>query len=179
MIKDAWRTKSWKEKFTLWFKPTGYRPADVLQNYPVYKIEDVYEFEKYDPRASASLKIWAWVQLIILLLFVSYLFGNIALINSLDPGYIFWYGGFIFLSVYALTDLLDRNTSAIFFEFLRSGLGIGFLYQQQDWFGASTYLSSIQYVLMSYFVLSIIITSVFVLQHRREDHSAMVLSSKF
>jgi hypothetical protein len=41
--------------------------------------------------------------------FYQLLFGNIALINSLDKSYIFWYGGFIFLSVYALTDLMDRK----------------------------------------------------------------------
>ncbi len=52
LIKDAWRTKNWKDKFTLWFKHTGYRPADVTTKYPVYKIEDVYHFNKYDTKTS-------------------------------------------------------------------------------------------------------------------------------
>src|SRR5258705_1708180 len=145
MIKDAWRTNSWKDKFTLWFKHTGYRPADVAEKYPVYKIEDVYQFEKYDTRTSTALNIWSWVQLMMILFFISYFFGNIALINSLDGSYIFWYGGFIFLSVYALTDLMDRYRYAIIWEGIRSGLGIYFLYQQSDWFGANGYVSSINY----------------------------------
>ncbi len=169
LMKDAWRTRSWKEKFTLWFKPTGYRPADVAQNYPVYKIEDVYHFEKYQPKGSPALNAWSWMQLILILLFVSYLFGNIARINQLDTSYIFWYGGFIFLSVYALTDLMDRNPSAIAWEIIRGGMGIAFLLDQEDWFGASAYLAPVEYLLGAYFVGSIIVTGWFVLRHRRED----------
>ncbi|HNU89415.1 MAG TPA: hypothetical protein PKJ94_14045, partial [Ferruginibacter sp.] len=103
------------------------------------------------------------------LLFVSYMFGNIALINNLDKTYIIWYGGFIFLSVYALTDLMDRNTSAIAWEFIRSGLGLYFLFQQNDWFGAGTYSPAIKFILGGYFVTSVVITAWFVMKHRRED----------
>lgn len=89
LLKDTWRTKSVKEKFTLWFRRTGYRPADVSQKYPVHKIEDVYNFPKYDPGASLALQVWSWIQLVVLLLLISYLFGNIAAIGS--PGmFLLW-----------------------------------------------------------------------------------------
>src|SRR6185436_14867293 len=88
LIKDAWRTNSWKDKFTLWFKPTGYRPADVAEKYPVHKIEDVYHFEKYDTRTSPLFNAWTWVQLLFTLVIIAYLFGQIAYINNLDGGYI-------------------------------------------------------------------------------------------
>ncbi len=169
LIKDAWRTNNWKEKFTLWFKPTGYRPADVAVKYPVYKIEDVYHFEKYTTQTSLSLNIWSWFQLVMILLFISYMFGNIGLLNSLDANYIFWYGGFIFLMIYALTDLMDRNPSAIFWEIIRCGTGLAFLYQQNDWFGASKYLSTLPYILGTYFIMSIIVTAWLVYKHRKED----------
>lgn len=171
LIKDAWRTNSWKEKFTLWFKPTGYRPADVAERYPVYKIEDVYHFEKYETRTSPIFNSWTWIQLLMILLFTSYLFGNIALINRLDAGYIFWYGGFLFLSVYALTDLMDRNNSAAVWEIIRSGLGLYFIYRQNDWFGASNYFSQAAYLLAGYFILSIAVTCWFVIVHRKEDQA--------
>ena len=127
--------------------------------------------DKYDTRTSPALNAWCWIQLLMILFFISYMFGNIALINNLDKSYIFWYGGFIFLSVYALTDLMDRNVSAILAEVLRSGLGLAFLYQQDDWFGASTYLASVNYILGAYFIVSIVITGWFVMKHRKEDHS--------
>jgi sterol desaturase/sphingolipid hydroxylase (fatty acid hydroxylase superfamily) len=169
LMKDAWRTNNWKDKFTLWFKPTGYRPADVAEKYPVYKIEDVFHFEKYAPPASKALNVWSWVQLLMILFSVSYLFGNIATINNLDPSYIFWYGAFVFISVYAMTELMDRNIYSIAWEVLRCGLGIGFLVDQNDWFGASGYLASINYILGGYFIISIIVTGWFVYRHYKED----------
>lgn len=169
LIKDSWRTKKWSDKIGLWFKHTGYRPADVEARYPIYKIEDVYHFDKYDTRSSTALNIWCWIQLILVLLFVSYLFGNIAAIKNLDSSYIIWYGGFIFLTVYALTELMDRSQYAIAWEGLRAGLGISFIIQQSDWFGISTYFEPAVYLLLAYFIISFIVTGYFVIRHRRED----------
>ena len=163
LVKDAWRTNNWKDKFTLWFKPTGYRPADVAAKYPLYKIESVYQFDKYDTKTSIALIVWSWIQMLLILLFVSYLFGNIASINRQDPYDIFWYGAFIFLSVYALTDLMDRNRFAILWEIIRSLFGILILIQQGDWFGMSNYVAIAKYVVGGYFILSIIITGWFAL----------------
>ncbi len=177
LVKDAWRTKSWKDKFTLWFKPTGYRPADVIEKYPVYKIEDVYHFKKYAPAASVALNVWSWVQLLMILFSVSYLFGNIALINKLGSYWIFWYGAFVFLSVYAMTELMDRNPLAIGWEILRCGLGIGFLVWQNDWFGASIYLTEAKYILGTYFIVSILVTAWFVYRQYNEDRRSAVLAS--
>ena len=35
LTKDAWRTESWWDKIRIWFMPTGWRPADVMEKYPV------------------------------------------------------------------------------------------------------------------------------------------------
>ena len=171
LLKDTWRTKSWKEKFTLWFKHTGYRPADVTEKYPVYKIEDVYQFNKYAPKASVALQVWSWVQITVLLLLISYLFGNIASIGS--PG-IFYYGGFVFISVYAFTELMDRNSYAVIWEAIKNILGIAIIYQQGDWFGASAFLSWVNYFLVAYFSLATVITGWFVYIHKKEDTVTVV-----
>ena len=71
-----------------------------------YKIEDVYHFEKYDTKTTTFFSAWIWIQLIMLLLFVSYFFGNIANIGSPD---MFIYGGFVFIYVYAYSELMDGN----------------------------------------------------------------------
>jgi hypothetical protein len=169
LIKDTWRTKNRKDKFRIWLMPTGWRPADVEEKYPVYKIEDVYHFKKYDTKASGGLHIWSWVQMIIILLFISYLFGNIALINRLNSSYIYLYAGFIFLSVYALTELMDRNPYAIAWEIIRSSMGIAFLIDQGDWFGISNYFSPAIYTIGGYFIVSITVTGWFVIKHKKED----------
>lgn len=162
LMKDAWRTKSWKDKFTLWFKPTGYRPADVAEKYPVYKIEDVYHFKKYDTPTSPALGAWCWVQLIMILLFVSYMFGNILLINKLDAYYLFWYGGFVFIFVYALTDLMDGNRSSFFWELVKAAAGIAIIYFTGDWFGADTFSPLIKYFVAGYLLVSLAATAWFV-----------------
>lgn len=132
--------------------PLGWRPADVVATYPVYKISDVYHFEKYDPETSPALKTWSWIQLISLLLFISYLFGNIAKIASPD---IYVYGLFIFLSVYSLTDLLDKNFYAFAWEGIRSGLGVYLLITQKDWFGLSAFVPNVVVWLATYFCISL------------------------
>lgn len=169
MIKDAWRTRNWKDKFTLWFKPTGYRPADVAVKYPVNKIEDVYHFTKYDTKTDPFFNVWCWFQLVFILLAVSYLFGNIAYINLQDKYYIYWYGGFVFLSVYALTELMDRNKYAPVWEVLRCALGLWFIYDQGDWFGMSQWFASAKLVLGGYLVVSLLVTVWLAWRHAKED----------
>lgn len=172
LVKDAWRTNNIWDKFRIWFMPTGWRPADVAEKFPVPKIEDVYHFEKYDPRASQGLHIWSWIQIIMTLLFISYLFGNIANIGTPE---IFIYGGFIFLMVYAYTELMDRNPYALIFETLKNTVGMIILLQEGDWFKAGTIIPGIEYFLLAYFVVATFVTSYFVWLHKRED----VLSPKY
>ncbi len=156
LIKDAWRAKSWKDKFRIWLMPTGWRPEDVAEKYPVFKIEDVYHFKKYNPAVSNVLQAWCWFQLVAILLFISYLFGNIAYINQLNPYYIYIYGVFIFLTVYALTDLMDKNKYAFIPEIIKNILGVYIIVQFGDWFGISKLSSSINQVLIIYFAVSAI-----------------------
>jgi len=63
LCQDAWRTKSWKDKFTLWFRRTGYRPADVEEAHPVKKSNQAAE--KYDTPLSTMAKWYALSQLTI------------------------------------------------------------------------------------------------------------------
>jgi len=163
LIKDAWRAERLEDKFKIWFMPLGWRPADVAKKYPVEKIQDVYHFQKYDPANVKGLMAWSWTQMLVLLLFLSYLFGNIAKIGNPN---MFIYGAFIFITVYALTDLMDKNFSAIFWEGIRGALGIYIIFQQGDWFGASRFFEFIVPVLIFYFALSFSATVFFALQQR-------------
>jgi sterol desaturase/sphingolipid hydroxylase (fatty acid hydroxylase superfamily) len=174
LIKDAIRTNNIKDKFRIWLMPTGWRPADVAEKYPLYKITDVYHFEKYDTKASLALHVWCWMQLTALLLFVSYLFGNIARINTLNSSYIYWYGLFVFLAVYAYTELMDRNRYALIWELLKNLFGAGIIFYTGDWFGTNQWHSSIAYLILAWFIVTTIITAWFVQQHRQEDKLIIV-----
>ena len=174
MIKDAWRTQSWKDKFMLWFKPTGYRPEDVIEKYPVYKIEDVFHFDKYAPKASKALQVWTWIQMVMVLLLISYLFGNIATINKMDDSYIYIYGAFIFLSVYAYTELMDRSVFAIFWELIKNITGIVIIYLQGDWFGANDLIPGFHLALTAYFIVATLLSGWFVYIHYKEDRQQKI-----
>ena len=152
LAKDAWSTKSMKDKFRIWIMPTGWRPADVAEKYPVYKIEDVYAFEKYETKTGPVFLTWTWLQITILLLFLSYFFAHIAEIKS--PG-IFVYGGFIFLFVYAFTELMDRNPNAWIWELLKATMGIGLIFYLGDWFGSNKYFPYSNFIFIIYFLLSV------------------------
>ncbi|MBC7903190.1 MAG: sterol desaturase family protein [Gemmatimonadaceae bacterium] len=155
--KDAWHTERWKDKFRIWMMPTGWRPADMTQKFPGNKIGDVYNFEKYDTKSGFAESVWAWIQLLMVLLFVSYLFANIALIGS--PG-IFLYGAFIFVSVYAFTDLMDRHRFAFVWELMRAIFGLAIIYYTGDWFAISTYYSPAPLMLAVYFVVSVVVSGI-------------------
>lgn len=176
LIKDAWLTKKWNDKFRIWMMPTGWRPADVAEKYPVHKINDVYNMQKFDTKASTSLHVWSWVQITMTLLFISYLFGNIASINALNAYYIYIYGLFIFLSVYAYTDLMDRNKYAIVWEVIKNSLGISILLQTGDWFGAAALSPVLKYIVGAYFLLSTMVTLWFVMKHAKEDEQVMMMA---
>ncbi len=152
LFKDAWHTKSRKDKLRIWFMPTGWRPADVEERFPVYKIDDVYDFEKYDTPYSKPFLVWSWFQLIVLLLTVSWLFGNIAAIGT--PG-MFFYGAFIFLFVYAFTELMDGNRFAFVWGLLYAAAGAGVLLYTGDWFGISSLHPLLKYFILGYFILSV------------------------
>ena len=155
LFKDAWTTKNWKDKCRIWFMPTGWRPADVGKKSPVYKIDNVYDFEKYNTVYSKSFLVWAWFQTLLLLLFVGNLFGNIAGIGS--PG-IYVYGGFIFLFVYAFTELMDRSRYAFIWEILKAVVGMGIIYYHVDWYGISNLHPLLKCIVSFYFIISVAIS---------------------
>ena len=152
LIQDAWRAKNWSDKLKIWFMPLGWRPADVAEKYPVEKIKDVYHFEKYNPHLGKGMTIWSFIQLVILLLLLSYLFGNLAQIAA--PG-IFYYGGFVFLTVYAFTELMDRNPNAWISELLKFCYGAYFLITTGDWFEISKFLPGANYIFGAYLLVSL------------------------
>jgi alkylglycerol monooxygenase len=158
MAKDAWHTESLKDKFRVWYMPTGWRPKDVAAKYPLYKIEDPYHFQKYDTPAGKELTIWIGIQFMVLIAFICYLFANIASIGT--PG-MFYYGAFIFLYVYAYTELMDGNKMAWLWEAGKAVLGIAIIFQTGDWFGAGKLYSGIPYLLSFYFVASTGISALF------------------
>lgn len=159
LITDAWRAENWKDKFTIWFKPTGWRPENFEEKYPVHKITNVYDFEKYGTNHSKKLMIWSMIQAVITLLFITYLYNSIAIIGLPN---VFIYGAFIFVTVYSYTELMDTRKISIFWEGIRFIFGIGVISFFGDWFGMNQLFPYANYIIIGYLTLSLIVCVYFV-----------------
>ena len=153
LIKDAWRTKNWLDKLRIWFMPTGWRPNDVIEKYPVTIIDDIYNFKKYKTQSSMALKLWSTYQLIVttlLMLFMFYNYENIRFNNLL------LYGLIVFIGIYGYTSLMDKKKHAIIVEGIRVTLAFSILFYFGDWFGLNEYISYGSYIIAIYFLSTII-----------------------
>lgn len=166
LISDAWRSENWKDKFTIWFKPTGWRPENFEEKYPVKKIKNVYDFDKYGAQYSKKLIYWAVIQASITLLLITYLFDSIAKIGLPN---IFLYGTFIYITIYSYTELMDTRKFSVFWESLRFIMGIAIIYWFGDWFGLNQIIPFANYIMIIYLVLSLFISVYFVKMNFEKD----------
>ena len=159
LISDAWRAENWKDKLTIWFKPTGWRPENFEEKYPVTKINDVYHFEKYGTQHSKKLMYWSIFQALVTLLLITYLYDSI---GTIGLTHVFVYGAFIFVTVYSYTELMDARKTAVFWEALRFLFAMGLLYFYGDWFGLTHLLPMSTFILIGYFSISLAMSIYFV-----------------
>ncbi len=153
LIKDAWRTNSYWDKLRIWFMPTGWRPADVEQQYPIAIVEDVYGFERYRTPPTKALDLYVVFQLFATLGFLLFLFYNYSEIESND---LLLFGAFIFIGIYGYTTLMDRINQAAYIEGFRGVLGIILIVITEDWFGLDAHFSFGSIIVAAYFLISIL-----------------------
>jgi len=159
LISDAWRAENWKDKFTIWFKPTGWRPENFEEKYPVTKISNVYSFNKYGTQHSNILMYWSAIQMFVTLGLVSYLYLSIA---QMELQNIFIYGTFIFISVYSYTELMDTNNYSLFWESVRFVFGIGIISYFGNWFNIDANIPFGTQIVISYLAISLGVNIYFV-----------------
>lgn len=159
LISDAWRAENWKDRFIIWFKPTGWRPENFEEKYPVTKISNVYSFNKYGTQHSNILMYWSAIQMFVTLGLVSYLYLSIA---QMELQNIFIYGTFIFISVYSYTELMDTNNYSLFWESVRFILGIGIISYFGNWFNIDANIPFGTQIVISYLTISLGVNIYFV-----------------
>lgn len=148
---DAWHTKSWWDKIRIWFMPTGWRPEDVSQKYPIEYIDDAYTQIKYDSRPGSLLRVWTWVQLVVHFVLLYYVLYNIAQFTFLD---VLLYCGWLAISIFAYTSLMDKSPIALPFEMLKLITGIALMYYTSGWFNAQEYFVYAPHIIASYIAFS-------------------------
>ena len=139
--------------------PTGWRPDNFDDLYPVNKIEDVYAYDKYKPIESKSLTLYSMFQLSCCIFFVFHLFYSIASISDFySYSSLLLYGLFVFVHIYCLTDLMDANRLNWFFELLKLVLILFIIYMFNGWFNIDLYHS---YLIVFYQIISLVFSFYF------------------
>lgn len=121
---DAWHADNWKDKFLVWFKPPGWRPAN-LGAYAHNTKVDPKSVIKYDTEVPFGINMYALFQFVLNLLFAIWVLTQVktaiengALITLVGPAFI------VVLSISNIGSILDMKRWAYVVEIAKN-IGIG------------------------------------------------------
>ena len=125
IFKDACRANSYWDKLRIWFMPTGWRPVDVAEKFPVMTIENPFLLKKYSTENSNFLLGWSYLQLFVTSTLMFLIFLKLAFLTQTM---IFLLAGLLILHVMAYTFLLDGKKIALILEGLKFVFGIALFF---------------------------------------------------
>jgi alkylglycerol monooxygenase len=126
LAKDAWYTKRWQDKLTIWFRPTGWRPADMEEKFPLLKF-DPKTFERFDNKIPKFNSYYSLLQLIFILVGGFLYLQNINELNTIQQ---LLGGSLIIFSCLSIGMILEGRKWAITLEYLRYASLVFIAYQQ-------------------------------------------------
>ena len=164
LLKDAWRAERYFDKLRIWFMPTGWRPSDVEEKFPLLEVTNPAKQLKYNTNNSGWLFAYSWTQLVITHFL---LFHLLIIFSSHSNTMNYLYAVVLLLSVFSFTSMLDNSNFAFFAELLKAGLVFALLsIQDFSWYG----LQGIPvYLLITYIIFSLVLT--FYFQRNEKDDS--------
>lgn len=115
LLFDAKRTRRWRDKIGIWFRRTGWRPADVAAAYPKQSV-DLSHFRKFDPEISTARRRYVLAQFMVVVatsLFIANAFATRGAGVVLVPCVLLW------TNLYTLGLLNEGRPYAARFELTR------------------------------------------------------------
>ena len=115
LLFDAKHTRRWQDKIGVWFRRTGWRPADVAEAYPKSAV-DLDNFQKFDPKISSFRRAYVMMQfgvVIISALLISASFATRGAAIIFVPCVLLW------TQLYTLGLLNEDRLYAARFEWIR------------------------------------------------------------
>jgi len=153
LSKDAFYTKDWKAKFYIWFKPTGWRPEDVKEKYPIDIIKDVYSQKKYVTKEGFENKLWAIFQFIginITLYYFLTFFSDLNPVNQIEIGVV------IMLNIFGFTSVMDGHRWSKLFEILRCTSALIYFTLPFQWNLYGDFSQTFLYFILTYLIITLI-----------------------
>ena len=124
LLFDARKAARWRDKVGIWFRRTGWRPADVEEQYPRQNT-DLSRFRKFDPQTTPSQRHYVMTQFIIGIigaLLIAELYARRGTEAVLVPCVLLW------IQLYTLGLLNEDRPSARRLEYLRLLVAVPILY---------------------------------------------------
>lgn len=128
LAEDAWHTKSWRDKIAIWFKPTGWRPDDVIKTVP-RKYTNPKNLIKFDVKLSRVANIYVTLQHSIIIALSIYF---LVLAPSLMLDTTLLVSGTLLLSMIILSLVQENRLWNIMFEGIRVMITFAFVFQLVD-----------------------------------------------
>jgi len=150
LLFDARRAARWQDKISIWFRRTGWRPADVEARFPKGS-SDLSSFAKYDPPISPVLRRYSLAQFLVALaiaLAIADMYVTAGARGVLIPCVLLW------VQLYSLGLINDRRPQAVGFELIRLmvvvPVGVLALQKQALWVAVAAYIVvSLSWLLIS------------------------------
>ncbi len=172
LFKDAFRTKKWSNKLKIWFMPTGWRPDDIKDKFPIEIIEKPHEYEKYNTNHDPFIIIWSSFQLLFhlamqfhLIYLISHMdidinFSSLSIFEIVSQYQLFLlYGLFFMISVWSYTSLMDRSKFSLYMEIIKSIIGTFIIVNFSDVLSIYDGVFVSEYIIFFYFIISLLINS--------------------
>jgi hypothetical protein len=92
LLFDARKTARWRDKLGVWFRRTGWRPADVVAQHPKPP-SDLGRFTKFDAVPGPGMRYYVMAQFVVVLLLtlaIGRMFGTTGAVGVLIPCLMLW-----------------------------------------------------------------------------------------
>ncbi|RRJ83483.1 fatty acid hydroxylase family protein [Aestuariirhabdus litorea] len=118
MLEDARHASRWQDRMGIWFRRTGWRPADVAERYPLTRT-DLDHFTPFDIKIPAALKAYVLFQFALMIGFTTWIMA----ISHLHP---LWFTALLTLlqgySLFSIGYMLEGKTGFVPHEKWRMAL---------------------------------------------------------
>jgi sterol desaturase/sphingolipid hydroxylase (fatty acid hydroxylase superfamily) len=155
LLKDAWRAERWMDKLTIWVRPTGWRPQGMEEKYPVAKITDPYNFEKFNPPYTKEVLVWSILQFVVFFLAVNYALYHVAVLGLEG---VIALAIFALVQIYSATELMNGNKRAPLFSSVSTVVCVGMYMYNPTLFGLSQLTPLLPAAFVAYVVVQPIVT---------------------
>ncbi len=115
LLFDARKTAHWRDKIGVWFRRTGWRPADVAVQYPKAR-SDLTHFAKFDASPSAGMRYYVLAQfavVIVMVFAIAKMFATTGASGVLIPCVLLW------VQLWTIGMLNEGRTFAVWVELAR------------------------------------------------------------